>query len=554
MNGIIYTRVSSDEQVKGTSLDTQAKACIAYCEAKGIKVIKIFREEGASAKTTERKEFLNAITFCEKNKNNIEAFVVYKLDRFSRNTSSHFEVKAILSKYNVTLHSVTEPIGNDPSQQLFETILAGFAEFDNAIRRQRCMNGMLAKIQQGLWPWKAPVGYACAGFKKQGLKKTEPDRPDPETFPIIQKALKEYSKGLYSQTDIKKMLERDGLGKILEKRINPQFVANILGKQLPFYAGLLVNPWPDKAEDKLVLGLHEPMITQEEMLKIQQVRSGKKKVMQKWDRFNPKFPLRRTVLCHACNNPLTGSSPKGNGGTYDYYHCYNTKCEMKGKVTAVDILEEAFATYLEKITPNQEFLDLFKATVIDHWKEQGEKFEKEVQTYKGQINTLEVQRKRVFEMREDGSYTAEEFKERKDEIENKLATLKISHGEAEIEKFDIESAVNYATEQISNLPRLWSELAPALKPRFQKLVFPSGIPYERNQGFRTTVLGCIYEMNRQYVASDSTMVDPRGFEPPASSVQMRRSSQLSYGPAVGKQSVSALSRYFQAKILFKTCF
>ena len=80
MKGIIYTRVSSDEQVKGTSLDTQEKACIAYCEAKGIDVVKVFREEGASAKTADRKEFLNAIDFCQKNKGKIDSFVVHKLD------------------------------------------------------------------------------------------------------------------------------------------------------------------------------------------------------------------------------------------------------------------------------------------------------------------------------------------------------------------------------------------------------------------------------------------------------------------------------------------
>jgi site-specific DNA recombinase len=532
MNGIIYTRVSSDKQTKGTSLDTQEEACRLYCEAKGINVIKVFREEGASAKTTDRKEFLNAIDFCQKSKTKIDCFVVHKLDRFSRNTASHFEIKAILSKFGVTLYSVTEPIGTDPSEQLLETIMAGFAEFDNSLRRKRCMDGMLAKIHQGLWPWKAPIGYTCAKFKKQGLKKIEADKPDPQTFSIIQRALKEYSKGIYSQADIGRILEQDGLHKILnKKKISPQFIDKILGKQLPFYAGLLVNPWPnDSGSDALVNALHTPMISKEEMEQIKLIRSGKKKVMQKWNRLNPKFPLRRTALCSCCGKPLTGSSPKGNGGSYDYYHCYNRECIMKGKVFATNVLEKAFLKKLKKVTPNQEFLELFKLSVIDTWKEKGARFEQEAQQYKNQINVLEAQRKRVFEMREDGSYSTDEFQERKAEIETKLATLKISHSEAEIEQFDIESAVNYATEQISNLPRLWEDLAPSLKPRFQKLVFPKGIPYNKNGNFGTAQLGCIYELNRHSRANKSTLVDPRGFEPPASSVQVRRSSQLSYGP------------------------
>ena len=68
MKGIIYIRVSSDEQVKGTSLENQDELCRAYCKSKGIEIVGIYREEGASAKTAQRAEFLRAIEFCRKNK------------------------------------------------------------------------------------------------------------------------------------------------------------------------------------------------------------------------------------------------------------------------------------------------------------------------------------------------------------------------------------------------------------------------------------------------------------------------------------------------------
>lgn len=61
MKGIIYIRVSSNEQVKGTSLETQQEACLKYCTEKGIQVLETFREEGESAKTDDRTQFLNAI-------------------------------------------------------------------------------------------------------------------------------------------------------------------------------------------------------------------------------------------------------------------------------------------------------------------------------------------------------------------------------------------------------------------------------------------------------------------------------------------------------------
>ena len=526
MNGIIYTRVSSDEQTKGTSLDTQEEACILYCKNKGINVVKVFREEGASAKTADRKEFLNAIDFCQKSKVKINYFIVHKLDRFSRNTASHFEVKAILSRFGVTLCSVTEPIGNDPSEKLLETIMAGFAEFDNSLRRKRCMDGMLAKLHQGYWPWKAPIGYSCAKFRKQGLKKHEADKPNPETFPIIQKALKLYADGTHSQMDILNLFKREKLDKISGNKITYQFVSKVLGKQLPFYAGLLVNPWPNESgSDALIKGLHIPMISVEEMETIQLIRTGKKRIIQKGERFNPKFPLRRTVLCACCNKPMTGSTPIGNGGAYDYYHCHNKQCELKGKTFSTKALEDEFVKHLETITPKQNFLELLKATTINTWKNKGVKFQKESEEYKAEIKVLESQRKRIFEMREDGSYSVEEFKERKAEIDAKIATVRISQTETDIDLFDLESALNYAIEQIKDLPRMWNDLKPHLKSRFQKLVFPYGIAYEKNIGFRTTKLGCIYELNQQFSTDYSTAVDARGLEPPTSSVQVRRSTR-----------------------------
>ena len=239
IKGIIYTRVSSDEQVKGTSLDFQEELCRNYCKDKGIEVLSLFREEGASAKTAERAEFLRAIEFCRKNKGKIAAFVVAKVDRFARNTEDHFYVRKILFDYGVTLHSVSEPIGNNPAGKFIETVLAGTSEFDNAVRRQRSVDGMSAKLNQGIYPWKSPIGYQCSHFKKHGEKKTKAEEPDERTFPIIQRALKEYAQGHCSQAELVKLLDEWGLKEIRGKKTPPQLVDRILGQHLKFYAGIL---------------------------------------------------------------------------------------------------------------------------------------------------------------------------------------------------------------------------------------------------------------------------------------------------------------------------
>src|SRR5664279_958333 len=133
-------------------------------------------------------------------------------------------------------------------------------------------------------------------------------------------------------------------------------------------------------------------------------------------------------------------------------------------------------------------------------------FAKDVQNYKKQLAILEDKRKRIFEMREDGSYSPEEFNERKEEIENQIMAIKISLSETRIEQFDIEGTLSYANNFILNLGRLWFDLVNS-QIRFQKMVFPEGISYSKKEGFRTTSLGLIYELNRTFGTQKSPNVD-----------------------------------------------
>lgn len=505
MKGIVYIRVSSDEQVKGTSLEFQEETCRKYCQDKGIEVLEVFREEGESAKDLSmhnRKEFLRALEFCRKNKGNVQFFVVLRVDRFARNTDDHFAVRKILIDYGVSLCSVTEPIGNKPAEKLFETMLAGFAEFDNAIRKQRCSDGMSTKLDQGIYPWKSPFGYACAHFKKRGEKKTHPDPPDEKTFPLIQRALKEFSKGLCSQTELARLLDTWGLAKIRGKKTTIQFMDRILGKYLKFYAGILVNPWTGEE----IEGLHKPMITKEEMYQIMLVRSGKARAIKR-QKYSSDFPLRRTVTCGPCGRTLTASIPRGKGGRYYYYHCQNKNCPMFGKSIPKAELEKEFLEYLRKITPKEKFLTILKESVLTLWQERGKKFELEAKQYESRFAELEAKKKRICEMREDGSYTKEEFLERKQEIDNQVAAVKISMAECKIDQFDIEAALTYAITFIRDLGRQWFDLRPEIRPRFQKLIFPEGIPYTRNKGFGTPKLSILFELNQQSRGSKYHTVD-----------------------------------------------
>lgn len=68
-NAVVYLRVSTEEQVDNYSLDTQEDICKKEADRKALTVVKIFREEGRSAKTINgRPALIEMLEYCRKNK------------------------------------------------------------------------------------------------------------------------------------------------------------------------------------------------------------------------------------------------------------------------------------------------------------------------------------------------------------------------------------------------------------------------------------------------------------------------------------------------------
>jgi site-specific DNA recombinase len=84
-NAVIYIRVSTQEQVENLSLDMQDGRCRDFCKKSGWNPLRVFREEGESAKTTRRDKFQQMLRYCKEAKNAVGYIVVYDLSRFSRN-------------------------------------------------------------------------------------------------------------------------------------------------------------------------------------------------------------------------------------------------------------------------------------------------------------------------------------------------------------------------------------------------------------------------------------------------------------------------------------
>jgi site-specific DNA recombinase len=511
---IIYARVSHSDQVEGTSLESQERACKEHLVKHGLVMAREpFVEKGESAKTTDRKQLLAAIDYCRQNKGKIAAFVVLKVDRFARNAEDHFAVKATLMKYGTTLHSVTEPINDGAMGKLMETMLAGFAEFDNDIRAVRCRNGLQDRIREGIYPYKPPVGYICEKNKLSGKKKTKPDPIHPVLFPMIQSALKGFRMRQFTSTDMLKYLKSSNFVEISGLVATPQLIDRILYQYLDYYAGKLYCVDDDKYFD----GKHQSMITVEERDEIVDVRDGKRnnKTIIK-NRDNEDFPLRRLIRCGACDKQMTASSSRGrSGGYYPSYHCFTKECPLKNKVLRKSTVESDFINLLDRITPTLDMLEYMNTVISLRQSELLGVLRQQHADQAAKVNEVKAKKMKIYELAESGLYTREMVKERLDALELELLTTKITLHEDAIDLLEAEFEKEYFNVAISSISRLWLDLSPEMRRGFQNIVFPEGLIYTKNEGFSNPVLSLIYTLSsnatpeKWWTREDSNSLPPQ---------------------------------------------
>ena len=155
---IIYLRVSTEEQVDNFSLETQEKICRQEAERRNMQVGQIFREEGRSAKNiTGRPVLIEMLEYCRKNRRSVDALIVYRLDRLSRQTGDFLAIRKKLSENQIAIVSASEPTGNSPTERFIETMLASFAQMDNDVRSERTKNGLLGAFHGWINQWYSPT-------------------------------------------------------------------------------------------------------------------------------------------------------------------------------------------------------------------------------------------------------------------------------------------------------------------------------------------------------------------------------------------------------------
>ena len=121
MKAVIYARVSTARQADdGLPVASQIERCRDKAAALGAEVVKVFRDDGISGRTTQRPAFQEALDFCDRG--GVDYFVCWSTSRFARNRLDAALNKRLLVKMGVKLAYASQDFGESDDAWLTEAI------------------------------------------------------------------------------------------------------------------------------------------------------------------------------------------------------------------------------------------------------------------------------------------------------------------------------------------------------------------------------------------------------------------------------------------------
>ena len=161
----LYLRCSTDEQKLGYGLAVQEDKLRAFCKSQMEEYVVsddlIYRDEGFSGSLDVKQRPALARLFDDAENGKLDVVVVYRIDRFFRNTRHLLNSLEILKSYNIPFQSATESFNtNEVAGRLLLKVLASVADAERETTRERTMSGKLKAATQGKFVTGVPpYGY-----------------------------------------------------------------------------------------------------------------------------------------------------------------------------------------------------------------------------------------------------------------------------------------------------------------------------------------------------------------------------------------------------------
>lgn len=451
----IYARVSTEHEAQLSALENQLDWYKPILDARpNWTLVAQYIDEGITGTSAEKRpQFLQMIRDAKKNK--FDMIITREVSRFARNTVDTLQYTRLLKDYKVEVFFINDNIKTfDSDGELRLTIMATLAQDESRKTSVRVKSGQETSMKNGVLYGNGNIlGYDRVG--KELLI-------NPEQAKTVRMIFDMYLDG-YGLSKIQNELEKRGrLTSQGKSRWFPTVISHILKNS--FYCGIITyhkEYTPDYLKQKkiknygdieflTVQGTHETIVTIEEYERVQKIMNSKRskcKNLNSGRRTTGKKP-RTTVwgklLVCSCGHRFSKRVWTRQGGTANAaYQCYNSVHtgsyeSRKKKGLSLDgicrtpmipewklqmMANHIFRTYL---ADKKKVLALANSMLEAHI---GDTEEKENTKEILQQKTVEYEKlsKKLdtyVEMRADGEISRELFKQKSEELEPKLNTLK----------------------------------------------------------------------------------------------------------------------------------
>lgn len=319
----LYPRVSTEDQSRfGHSLDEQEERLKKLCEFKDYEIYKVYREEGVSAKDTNRPKFKEMIQDMKDGK--INKIVVYKLDRLTRSIQDLENICKMLEEYNCDLESVAEEINTgNANGKFFIRMLTILAQLEIERTSERTKFGLIGAAKKGHISGQPALGYT----KKDKSKKLVIDELESN---VVKRIFSMYLEGS-SVCHICDIFNEEN---VLNKHWATTTVDKILSNKI--YIGSIEHGKRDKKNTQIFEDVVPAII---DKTTFECVQKRKEKNLKNYKRKRT-YIFMQKILCSKCHKIMGGeSSTSGTGAKHIYYKCNCCKRRISEKKIESELMK-----------------------------------------------------------------------------------------------------------------------------------------------------------------------------------------------------------------------
>jgi len=345
MNAVIYARFSSSAQ-REASIEQQINVCMAYAVREGYYVLQTYSDRALTGRTDRRPQFLQMIKDARKGR--FCAIIVYALDRFSRDKYDSARYKHELRQSGVRVVSATEPITDNPSGILIESVFEGLAQYYSAELAQKIRRGYEDNAKKCLASGSVPFGFRRSADGHYEIM--------PEEAEIVREIFRRVGSG-ETYADICRDLNARGIKTRHGVEWNRSSFNTLLSNQR--YIGTYISKYHVQ-EDSI------PQIVDKDLFyKVQTVRHTKTGPRRTPNGY---YSLTGKLFCGLCGDVMTGTSGTSKSGKLCYYYtCHSRrqhKCEQRS--FSRDLLEDTICRAIwEDVLSDDSIRWMAHQTILD---------------------------------------------------------------------------------------------------------------------------------------------------------------------------------------------